>query len=85
MHVCNNTWACVRSALLFVLRVLFVKCILPYSDKRKQLLKNDISRKWAKCVVYMDINTISLYIDLNIFQQDEWFLYKLGMEVEYAN
>ena len=37
-------------------------------------------------VVYMDIDAISSYIliDLNIFQQDECFCSKLGMEVEYA-
>ena len=31
-----------------------------------------------------DINAISLCIDLNVFQQDECFCSKLGMEVEYA-
>ena len=35
-------------------------------------------------VMYIDINAISLYLDLNIFQQDECFCSKLGMEVEYA-
>ena len=30
-----------------------------------------------------DINAI-LYLDFNIFQQDECFCSKLGMEVEYA-
>ena len=34
--------------------------------------------------MYTDINVISLYLDLNIFQQDECFCSKLGMEVEYA-
>ena len=35
-------------------------------------------------VMYIDINAISLYLDLNIFQQDECFCSKLGMEVECA-
>ena len=35
-------------------------------------------------VMYIDINAISLCLDLNIFQQDECFSSKLGMEVEYA-
>ena len=34
--------------------------------------------------MYIDINAISLYLGLNIFQQDECFCSKLGMEVEYA-
>ena len=34
--------------------------------------------------MYIDINAISLYLDLNIFQQDEYFCSKLGMGVEYA-
>ena len=36
-------------------------------------------------VMYMDMNAISLYLDLNLFQQDEYFCSKLGIEVEYAN
>ena len=32
----------------------------------------------------IDINAISLCLDLNIFQQDECFCSKLGLEVEYA-
>ena len=35
-------------------------------------------------VMYIDIDAISFYLDLNIFQQDECFCSKLGMEVEYA-
>ena len=35
-------------------------------------------------VMYIDINAISLYFDLNIFQQDECFCSKLGMVGEYA-
>ena len=35
-------------------------------------------------VMYIDINAISLYLDLNIFQQDVCFCPKLGMQVEYA-
>ena len=35
-------------------------------------------------VMYIDINALSLYLDLNIFQQDECFCSKLAMEVEYT-
>ena len=35
-------------------------------------------------VMFIDINAISLYLDLNIFQQDECYCSKLEMEVEYA-
>ena len=35
-------------------------------------------------VMYIDINAISLCLDLNIFQQDEFFCSKLGMEADYA-
>ena len=35
-------------------------------------------------VMYIDINVISLCLDLNIFQQVECFCSKVGMEVEYA-
>ena len=35
-------------------------------------------------VMYIDINAISLYLDLNIFQQDECFCSKFGLEVERA-
>ena len=37
-------------------------------------------------VMYIDINAISWCLDLhvNIFQQDEFFCSKLGMEAEYA-
>ena len=35
-------------------------------------------------VMYIDINAISFYLDLNIFQQDECFGSKLGIEVEHA-
>ena len=33
--------------------------------------------------MYIDINAI-LYLDLNIFQQDEYFCSRLGMEIEHA-
>ena len=59
--------------------------ILPYSDKRKQLLKMTILvNEQNVSVMYIDINTISLYLGLNIFQQDECSCSKLGVEVEYA-
>ena len=35
-------------------------------------------------VMYIDINAISLCLDLNIFQQDEYFCSNLGMEVKHA-
>ena len=35
-------------------------------------------------VMYIDIHAISWCLDLNIFQQDECFCSKLGLEVEYA-
>ena len=41
--------------------------------QKEATLENEISRKWAKCVchvLYIDINAISLCLDLNIFQQD---------------
>ena len=58
--------------------------ILPYSDKRTQLLKITILvNEQTVSVMYIDINAVSLYLDLDIFQQDECFCSKLGMEVEY--
>ena len=35
-------------------------------------------------VMRIDINALSLSLDLNIFQQDECSCSKIGMEVEYA-
>ena len=35
-------------------------------------------------VMYIDTNAISGCLDLNIFQQDECFYSKLGIQVEYA-
>ena len=34
--------------------------------------------------MYIDINVISLCLDLNIFEQDECFCSKLGLEVKHA-
>ena len=34
--------------------------------------------------MYIDINAISLYTDLNIFQRDECFCLELRLEVEHA-
>ena len=34
--------------------------------------------------MYIDINAIPLFLDLNIFQQDECFCSKFGLEVEHA-
>ena len=63
-----------------------MRAILPYSDKRKQLLKMKflINEKNVS-VMHIDINAISLCLDLNIVQQDECFCSKFGMEVKYAN
>ena len=36
------------------------------------------------CVMYIDINAISLCLALNILQQDEYSCSELGKEVEYA-
>ena len=59
--------------------------ILPYNDKRKQLLKMTfLVNERNVSVMYIYIDAISLYLDLNIFQQDKCFCSKLGMEVEYA-
>ena len=58
---------------------------LPYSDKRKQLLKMTfLVNEQDASDVYIDINEISLCLDLNIFQQDECFCSKVGLEVERA-
>ena len=59
--------------------------LLPYSDKRKQLLEMTfLVNEQNVSVMYIDINAISLYLDWNIFQQDERFCSKLGMEEECA-
>ena len=58
---------------------------LPYSDKRKQLLKMKfLVNEQNVSGLYIDINAISLCLGINIFQQDECFCSKLGLEVEYA-
>ena len=71
-------FACARSQLL--------QAILPYSEKRKQLLKMTflINEQNVSVVyiVHIDINAISLCLDLNIFQQDQAFCSKFGLEVE---
>ena len=57
---------------------------LPYSDKRKQLLKMTfLVNEHNVSVMYIYINVLSCF-DLNIFQQDECFCSKLGLEVEHA-
>ena len=57
---------------------------LQQSDKRKQLLKiTFLVNEQIVSVMYIDINAILLCLDLRIFQQDECFCSKLGMEVEY--
>ena len=56
-----------------------------YSDKRKQLLKMKfLVNEQNVSVMCIDITEILWYLILNIFQQDECFCSKLGMEVEYA-
>ena len=64
--------------------------ILPYSDKRKQLLKMTFLVNEQNGSVMYNVRlhshqcNSSLYLDLNIFQQDECFCPKLGIEVENA-
>ena len=71
--------------LYFLVFKLF-NYILPYSDKRKQLLKMTfLINEQNASDMYIDIN-YHYVLDFNIFQQDEFFCSKLGMEVEqYAN
>ena len=58
---------------------------LPYNDKRKQLLKRTfLVNDQNVSVMYIDINAISGCPDLNVFQQDECFCSKLGIQVDYA-
>ena len=52
--------------------------------QKEATLENDISHKLAKSVMYIDINAIPLCVDLNIFQQDECFCSKLGLEAEQS-
>ena len=60
--------------------------VLPYSDKRRQLLKVIfLVNEQNVSVMYIDINALSLCLWLkDIFQQDECFCSKLGLEEEYA-
>ena len=59
--------------------------IPPYSDKRKQLSKMMfLINEQNVSVMYIDINAVSLCLDLNIFQQDECFCSNLVLEVEYS-
>ena len=59
-----------------------VRRISSYSDKRKQLLKMTfLVNEQNVSVMYIDINAISLCLDLNIFQQDECFCSNLGLKV----
>ena len=60
-------------------------CILPYSDKRKQLLKMKfLVNEQNVSVMYIGIDAISWCLDFNIFQQDKCFCSKLGLEVKHA-
>ena len=44
--------------------------VVPYSDKRKQLLQMTfLVNEQNVSAMYIDINAISLYLDLNICQQ----------------
>ena len=66
----------------FVVRSNICTTFLPYSDKREKLLKiTFLVNEQNVSVMYIDINVI---LTLDIFQQDECFCSKLGMEVEYA-
>ena len=58
---------------------------LPYSDKRRQLLKMTfLVNEQNLSVMYIGIRAISLCLDFNIFQQDGCFCSKLGLDVEHA-
>ena len=66
-------------------KILSMLYFLPYSDKRKQLLKMKfLVNEQNVSVIYIDINAISIFLDINIFQQDECFWSKLELEVEYS-
>ena len=55
---------------------------LPYSDIRTQLSKMPfLVNEQNVSVMYIHINAISLRLDLNIFQQDECFCSKIGLDV----
>ena len=55
------------------------------NNKRKQLFKMIfLVNEQNVSVMYIDFNAISFRFDLNIFQQDECFCSKLGLEVEHA-
>ena len=43
-----------------------------------------VNEQNASVIIYIDTNAISWCLDLNIFQQDECFCSKLGLEVEHA-
>ena len=71
--------------LLQVLLNVMHAILLPYSDKRKQLLKMTfLINEQNVSVMYIDINAISLCLDLDIFQQEECFCSKFGLKVEHA-
>ena len=58
---------------------------VPYNDIRRQLLKMTfLVNEQNVSVMNIDINAISGCLDFNIFQQDECFCSKLGIQVEYA-
>ena len=57
---------------------------MPYSDKKKQLLKMTFLVYQNGSVKYIDFNAISLWLGINIFQYDECFCSKLRLEVEYS-
>ena len=54
--------------------------------QKEATLENEISRKWTKyvCHIHWYQCNISICLDLTIFQQDECFCSKLGVEVECA-
>ena len=79
VHV-NNI--CLHYNWLIDLLSLCIELILPYSDKRKQLLKMKfLVNEQNVSVMYIDINAC---LDINIFQQVQSFCSKLGLEVEYS-
>ena len=67
IKIVNKSFA-KKSIYGVVAHLLVVLAVLPYSDKRKQLLKMTfLINTQNVSVLYIDISAISLCVDLNIF------------------
>ena len=63
---------------LRLMLAFIIGAILPYSEKKEATLEITFPvNEQNVSVVYIDINAISLCLDLNIFQQDECVCSKL--------